>query len=42
MTSEKQAQKFYSEDASLPRSEGSAFDWLKQISQAAQPIKNTG
>ena len=42
MTSEKQVQKFYTDDASLPRFEGSAFDWLKQISQAAQPIKSTG
>ena len=29
MTSEKQVQKFYTDDASLPRCEGSAFDWLK-------------
>ena len=42
MMSEKQAQKFYSDDVSLPRYDGSAFDWLKQISQGAQPIKNTG
>ena len=42
MMSEKQAQKFYTDDASLPRCEGSAFDWLKQISQAAQPFKSTG
>ena len=42
MMSEKRAQKFYTDDASLPRYEASAFDWLKQISQAAQPIKSTG
>ena len=42
MTSKKQAQKFYTDDASLPRCEGSAFDWLKQISQTAQAIKSTG
>ena len=24
------------------RYEGSAFDWMKQISQAAQPINSTG
>ena len=43
MMSEKQAQKFHTDDASLPRYEGSAFDnWLKQFSQAAQPIKSTG
>ena len=42
MMSEKRAQKFYTDDLSLPRYEGSAFDWLKQIFQAAQPIKSTG
>ena len=42
MTSEKQVQKFYTDDVSLPRSEGSAYDWLKQISQAEQPIKSIG
>ena len=40
--SEKRAQKFYPDDASLPRYEGSAFDWMKQISQAAQSINSTG
>ena len=40
MTSEKRAQKFHTDDASLPDL-GSAFYWLKQISLAARPIKNT-
>ena len=40
--SEKRAQKFHPDDASLPRYVGSAFDWRKQISQAAQPINSTG
>ena len=40
MTSEKRAQKFHTDDSSLPDL-GSAFYWLKQISLAARPIKNT-
>ena len=40
MTSEKRAQKFHTDDASLPRS-GSASDWLNQISHAARPIRST-
>ena len=35
MTSEKRAQKFHADDASLSRS-----DWLNKISHAAQPIRN--
>ena len=40
MTFEKRAQKFHTDEASLPRS-GSASDWLNQISHAAQPIRST-
>ena len=40
MTTEKGAQKFHTDDASLPRS-GSASDWLNQISHAAWPIRST-
>ena len=42
MTSEKQRQKFHTDDTSLPRS-GKCFssDWLKQISHVARPIKST-
>ena len=36
MTSEKGAQKFHTDDASLP----SASDWLNQISHAARPIRS--
>ena len=41
MTSEKRAQKFHTNDASLPRYLGSASDWLNQISDAAGPIRST-
>ena len=37
MTCEKREQKFHTDDGSLPRSS----DWLKQISQAARPIRST-
>ena len=40
MTSEKRAQKFHTDDGSLPRS-GSASDWLNQISHAARPVRST-
>ena len=40
MTSEKQAQKIHTDDASLPYL-GSASDWLNQISHAARPIRST-
>ena len=38
MTSEKRAQKFHADDAS---DLGGVSDWLKQISHAARPIRNT-
>ena len=41
MTSEKRAQKFHNDDASLPGSGYSASDWLNQISLAARPIRST-
>ena len=42
MMSEKWAQKFHTDDASLPRSGYiSASDWLNRISHAAQPIRST-
>ena len=41
MTSEKRAQKFHTDDASLPRSGYSASNWLNQISHAARPIIGT-
>ena len=41
MTSEKRAQKFHTDDVSLPRSRYSAFDWLKKILHAARPIRST-
>ena len=40
MTSEKRAQKFHTDDASLP-DVGSASDWLRQISHAARPIRGS-
>ena len=40
MTSEKRAQKFYTETRHYPDL-GSAFDWLNQISHVARPIRNT-
>ena len=39
MTSEKRAQKFQNDDASLPSS--SASNWLNQNSHAARPIRST-
>ena len=41
MTSEKQAQKFHTDDASLYPDLGSVSDWLKQIFHAARPIRFT-
>ena len=41
MTSEKRAQKFHTDDVSLPRYLGSDSDWLNQISHAARPIRST-
>ena len=40
MTSEKQAQKFHTDDAHYPDL-GSASGWLNQISYAAWPIRST-
>ena len=40
MTSEKQAQKFHTNDAHYPDL-GSASDWLNQISHMARPIRST-
>ena len=41
MTSEKQAQKFHTHDASLPDL-GNASDWLNQISQAVVTRRQYG
>ena len=38
MKSEKRAQKFHTDDTSLPRPASDASDWLNQISHAARPI----
>ena len=40
MTSEKQAQKFHTDDASLPR-KGSASDWLCRIGNLILSIRST-
>ena len=40
MPSEKQVQKFHTDDTLLPRA-GCASDWLSQISYVARPIRNT-
>ena len=40
MTSEKLAKKFHTDDVYYP-DQGSASDWLKQISHAARPIRST-
>ena len=41
MMCEKWAQKFHTDEHYYPDLVG-AFDWLKQIFQAAQPIKSIG
>ena len=41
MTSEERAQKFHTDDESLPTADlGSASDWLKKILRAARPIRS--
>ena len=42
MTSERRAQKFHTDDASLRTDQdlGSASDWLKQISLMARPMRS--
>ena len=40
LTSKNRSQKFHTDDTSLPK-RGNASDWLRQISHAARPIRNT-